>query len=63
MERKTGFLVDPYDYAKCADRVVKLLKDPKLSQEMGRAAKESVREKFLTTRLISDYLDLIDEMF
>ena len=60
---KTGFLVDPYDYAKCADRVVKLLKDPKLSQEMGRAAKESVREKFLTTRLISDYLDLIDEIF
>ena len=60
---KTGFLVDPYDYAKCADRVVKLLKDPKLSQEMGRAAKESVRKKFLTTRLISDYLDLIAEIF
>lgn len=59
---KTGFLVDPHDYTKCADRVVKLLKDPKLSQEMGKAAKESVREKFLTTRLISDYLDLIDEI-
>lgn len=59
---KTGFLVDPHDYAKCANRVVRLLKDPKLSQEMGRAAKESVREKFLTTRLISDYLDLIAEI-
>jgi len=60
---KTGFLVDPHDYAECANRVVRLLKDPKLSQEMGRAAKESVREKSLTTRLISDYLDLIAEIF
>jgi len=60
---KTGFLVDPYDYKVCAQRVTKLLKNPKLNQEMGKAAKESVREKFLTTRLISDYLDLIAEMF
>lgn len=60
---KTGFLVDPHDYKACAQRVTTLLKDPKLSQEMGKAAKESVRKKFLTTRLISDYLDLIAEMF
>lgn len=60
---KTGFLVDPHDYQACAQRVITLLKDPKLSQEMGKAAKESVREKFLTTRLISDYLDLIAKMF
>lgn len=60
---KTGFLVDPHDYKVCAQRVTTLLKDPKLSQEMGKAAKESVRKKFLTTRLISDYLDLIAEMF
>lgn len=60
---KTGFLVDPHDYKTCAQRVITLLKDPKLSQEMGKAAKESVRKKFLTTRLISDYLDLIAKMF
>jgi len=60
---KTGFLVDPFDYKACAQRVITLLKDPKLSERMGKAAKESVREKFLTTRLISDYLDLIAEMF
>ena len=60
---KTGFLVDPYDYKACAERVTRLLKDPKLSERMGKAAKESVREKFLTTRLISDYLDLIADVF
>ena len=58
-----GFLVDTHDYSACADRVIKLLKDPKLSKEMGVKAKEGVREKFLTTRLLSDYLDLIHEVF
>ena len=59
---KNGFLVDPHNYKECADRVVKLLKDPKMAKEMGAKAKETVREKFLTTRLVSDYLDLIDEL-
>ncbi|MFC1514776.1 glycosyltransferase [Candidatus Omnitrophota bacterium] len=57
-----GFLVDPHDYKACADKVLTLLKDPKLAQEMGKRAKESVRKNFLTTRLISDYLDLLSEV-
>ncbi|MBN1871845.1 MAG: glycosyltransferase [Candidatus Omnitrophica bacterium] len=59
---ETGFLVDPHDFRACADRIVELLKNPKMSEEMGKKAKEFVREKFLTTRLISDYLDLIAEL-
>jgi len=59
---KNGFLVDPHNYKMCADRVVKLLKDPKMAKEMGDRAKEFVRENFLTTRLVSDYLDLISEV-
>jgi len=59
---KTGFLVDPHNYKECADRVIKLLKDPKLNAEMGKRAKESVRENFLTTRLVSDYLDLLGDV-
>lgn len=58
----TGFLVDPHDYDACAERIIKLLKDPKMAREMGKRAKEFVRQKFLTTRLISDYLDLIYEV-
>jgi trehalose synthase len=58
----TGFLVNPHDYKAFADKVVKLLKDPKLATEMGKRAKEFVRKNFLTTRLISDYLDLIAEV-
>jgi trehalose synthase len=60
---ETGFLVDPHDYQACADRVIELIKNPKLSNQMGAKAKEFVRENFLTTRLVSDYLDLLQEFF
>ncbi len=59
---ETGFLVDPSDYKSCADRVVRLLKDEKLAKEIGKNAKEFVRKNFLTTRLISDYLDILSEL-
>ena len=62
IDGKTGFLVDPNDYKSCADRIIKLLRDPKLAKDMGQRAKEFVRERFLTTRLVSDYLDLIYEV-
>lgn len=58
----TGFLVDPNNYTVCADRIIMLLKDPKLAQQIGARARESVREKFLTTRLVSDYLDLLHDV-
>ena len=59
---KNGFLVDPHNKKQCADRIIKLLKDPGLSEEMGKSAKENVRKNFLTTRLMVDYLDLITEL-
>jgi len=57
-----GYLVDPYDYDGFADRIIELLKNKKLCKEFGKKAKEYVRENFLTTRLISDYLNLMIEL-
>ncbi|MFC1709109.1 glycosyltransferase [Candidatus Omnitrophota bacterium] len=59
---QNGFLVDPHDINSCADRVVEILKNPSLAKELGGKAREYVREKFLTTRLLSDYLDLLLEI-
>jgi len=59
---ENGFLVEPNDVTACADRVVEILKNPSLAKEIGNRAKESVREKFLTTRLLSDYLNLMLEV-
>ena len=59
---RNGFLVDPHDYRACADRIIRLLKDPNMAKVVGKRGKEYVREHFLTTRLLSDYLDLISDV-
>ena len=53
-----GFLVSSVEQA--AERIVKLLKDEKLREEMGKNARETVREKFLLTRYVEEYLDLFE---
>jgi glycosyltransferase involved in cell wall biosynthesis len=37
--------------------IVRLLKGEKLREEMGQKARETVREKFLLTRYVEQYLD------
>ena len=57
---KSGYLLEADDYTGFADRIVTLLKDPDQATEVGRQAKERVRNKFLITRLLSDYLDMLN---
>jgi glycosyltransferase involved in cell wall biosynthesis len=52
-----GFLVSSVDEA--ADRIVTLLKDSMLREQMGRRARESVMQQFLLSRLLEQYLDLL----
>jgi trehalose synthase len=54
---RTGFLVDSVE--ECAERSAKLFRDPELRERLGEAARESVRERFLTIREIEDYLRLM----
>jgi trehalose synthase len=56
---KSGFLVDPYDNSTFAERVIQLLDDEALAKSLGRAGKEHVREHYLITRLLKDWLDLL----
>jgi trehalose synthase len=51
-----GFLVSSIEEA--AERIVQLLKDKKLRKEMGKKGRETVRENFLLTRYVEEYLDL-----
>lgn len=57
VDGENGFLVGSVDQA--AERIVQLLKQPDLRQSIGRRAKETVREKFLMSRLLEDWLDLL----
>ncbi|MFC1989814.1 glycosyltransferase [Chloroflexota bacterium] len=54
----SGFLVSSIEEA--ADRIVLLVKDKELRDEMGQKAKETVKEQFLLTRYLEQYLDLFN---
>jgi trehalose synthase len=51
-----GFLVSTVEEA--AERIVQLVKNKDLRQRIGEKAKESVKKRFLLTRLLEQYLDL-----
>jgi len=53
-----GFLVSSIEEA--AGRIVRLVQDKQLQAEMGQKAKESVRQQFLLTRYLEQYLDLFN---
>ncbi len=53
-----GFLVSSVEEA--AERTVRLIKDERLREQMGKKAKETVRERFLMIRLLEQYLDLFN---
>ncbi len=57
IDGKTGFLVNNID--ECADRIVKLIKDPKLRKEMGANGRQHVKKNFLITRHLMDYVKLL----
>jgi trehalose synthase len=50
----TGYLVSTTD--ECAGRVIDLMRDPALANRMGETGREFVREHFLITRYLRDYL-------
>lgn len=57
-----GYLIDPSDIDGTSDRVVELVKHPEYRKTMGAKARETVRRRFLTTRLIADYIDIMTEL-
>jgi trehalose synthase len=55
---ESGFLVSSVE--ECAQRALEILSDPGLGKQLGRAGKESARQRFLTPRLLRDWLELFE---
>jgi len=56
----TGFLAE--DVEEAARHIADLLAQPDLRRTVGRRARERVRRRFLMTRLLEDWLDLMREL-
>jgi trehalose synthase len=57
-----GFLREPDDDQGFIDAVLEIMTHSKLGAALGKRGKETVRQKFLLTRLLSDYLDLLNDV-
>jgi len=57
---KTGYLANTVE--ECANRIIYLLKHPQVAERMGQAGKEHVRQNFLITRYLRDYLKILNSL-
>ncbi|OYT54643.1 MAG: glycosyl transferase family 1 [Candidatus Altiarchaeales archaeon ex4484_2] len=57
-----GYLVDPRDYKQCADRVMRILLNPQMGEKMGLNGREYVRDNFLVTRHLLDWIRFLREL-
>ena len=62
IEGKNGYLLHPTDYEGFAERIVYLLKNPNISKEMGEFGKTYVKNNFLITRHLLDYILLFRKL-
>ncbi len=65
IDGKTGFICPPESTLAVAAAIIKLLKKPERTKEMGKAGREFVREKwdwrYMVAQLEADYLALLKE--
>jgi trehalose synthase len=63
VDGETGVLLDdPSDLAAFGAAVTGLLRDPKRAEQIGRRARERVRDRFTSARSLLDYLALIQRV-
>ncbi len=60
VDGESGYLVDTVE--ECADRALGILGDPELGRRLGRTGKEYVRRRFLSPRLLRDWLRIFGEL-
>lgn len=58
---ETGFLVDPENYEQVADKIVEILKNPELGAKLGGSALSQVKEHFLITQQLLNWLRILKE--
>jgi trehalose synthase len=59
VDGETGYLLAPLDFDGFAEKIIALMQDEGLRTKLGAQAKEHVRENFLITCHLLDYLNLI----
>ena len=56
---KNGYLLEPQDYTGFAEKITYLIKKPEIAKKMGEYGKTHVKNNFLITRHLLDYIQLM----
>ena len=59
IDGKNGFLVDPLYYKGFSEKITYLIKHPNIAKNMGKYGKNHVKNNFLITRHLIDYINLM----
>jgi trehalose synthase len=62
IQGKNGYLLEPKDYAGFAEKIIYLIKNPDIAEKMGAFGKEYVKNNFLITRHLLDYIQLMKKI-
>jgi trehalose synthase len=62
VDGESGLLVDPRDLDAYAAALTSLLEDPERAEAIGQAAQARVRDAFLGSRHLGQYLDLLTDV-
>lgn len=57
-----GFLHQPNDIKGFSESIIKILKDDNLKKSLGEKGKEHIKQNFLITRLLKDWLNLFEKI-
>ena len=61
--QKTGYLINPHDENAWAEQIIKLIKEPEISQKMGeegyKVLKEKYNQEIFYKKLISMYQSVL----
>jgi trehalose synthase len=61
IDGQTGYLVSSVE--ECAEKILHLLQHPEELKRMGKRGREHVRQNFLITRYLRDYLQLFNSLY
>jgi trehalose synthase len=59
IDGKNGYLLDPLDYEGFSEKITYLLRHPNIAKNMGKYGKNHVKNNFLITRHLLDYIHLM----
>jgi colanic acid/amylovoran biosynthesis glycosyltransferase len=62
LHKRTGFLVNEFDYEKMADKILILISDPQLISKMGSMGRDRVLKSFRSSERINNFISLLNKV-